>query len=126
MEATPAKPTNKAAIERMCRAAGLKPAVRRTVRDFDLLIADGLSLAPHRPWKRFGIEPTEFPRGCYVTFWWLMKGEDRLFVAGPLFFDIDHNPEYIDNEVRRRSRLNRATKDAEAFVKSLLKAKKLH
>lgn len=114
------QPTPKERIEAMCRRAGLKPAERRKVRDYDLMLADGLSLAPHRAWQRFGISPTEFPRGCYVTFWWLMKGEDRLFVAGPLFFDIAHNPEYIDGVTKRRARLNRAAKDAETFVKRLL------
>lgn len=114
------KPTGKERIEKMVRDAGLKPQARRAVCDFDLLLADGFSLPPHRHWRRFGIEPQEFPHGCYVTFWWLMKGEDRLFIAGPMFFDIAHNPEYIDPETKRRARLNRAEKDAQTFVKRLL------
>lgn len=115
----PLKLTGKAKIEKMVRDAGLTPQSRRSVRDYDLLLADGLSLPPHKHWRRFGIDPGEFPRGCYVTFWWLMKGEDRLFIAGPIFFDINHNPEYIDPETRRRARLNKATKDAQTFVKRL-------
>lgn len=121
-----AQPTTKDRIEGMCRAAGLKPADRRMVRDYDLMLADGFTLAPHAPWRRFGISPADFPRGAYVTFWWLMKGEERLFVAGPIFFDIDHNPEYIDPETKRRARLNRAAKDAETFVKRLLSTRTKH
>lgn len=114
-----AAPTNKDKIERMVRESGLVPQDRRKVRDYDLLLADGFSLPPHRVWRRFGIDEGEFPRGCYVTFWWLMKGEDRLFVAVPLFFDVGHNPEYMDSETRRRARLNRAQQEAESFVKRL-------
>lgn len=113
------QPLNKDKIEKMCRAAGLAPQSRRKVGAYDLFLADGFSLAPHRPWQRFGIEPTEFAGGCYVTFWWLMKGEERLLIAGPIFFDINHNPEYIDATTRQRARINRAVKDAETFVKRL-------
>lgn len=111
-----AQPTNKEKIEAMVRAAGLRPESRRHVRDFDLLLADGFSLPPHGAWGRFGVDPTDFPLGCYVTFWWLMKGEERLFVASPLFFELGHDPQYIDTVVKKRARLNAAEKTAREFV----------
>lgn len=116
------QPTSKDKIEAMCVAAGLKPADRRRVRDFDLLLADGFSLPPHRAFRRFGVEADEYPLGCYVTFWWLMKGEDRLFVANPLIFEALHNPE-MDRATKKAARLNRAAVEAEAFVRRLNKVK---
>jgi len=87
-----------------------------------LLISDGFSLPPHRAYWRFGVGPDEYPSGCYVTFWWLMKGEERLFVAYPLIFDVFHDPEY-DVATKKRARINTAVKKAEEFVSQLRRVK---
>lgn len=119
---TEALRTGKDKIERMCRAAGMAPADRRKVGDYDLLIADGFSLPPHRVFRRFGVEPNEFPNGCYVVIAWLMKGEERMFLGTPIVFDAFHDPAY-DKASKRRMRLNRAESDVKAMLKRM---RKLH
>lgn len=115
--------TDKEKIESMCRKAGMKPFERRQLRDYDLLISDGFSMPPHYTYQRFGVDPDDFPNGCYVTFWWLMKGEDNMFAAHPLFCDIYHDMEY-DKETKHRMRLNSAVEDAENFLKQMDEAAK--
>lgn len=108
-------PTNKDKIEAMCREAGLRPERRLSMQGFDLLLADGFSLPPHAAWGKFGVDPDEYPFGCYVTIWWVMKGEDRHYVAQPLFFDAFHDRQ-LDIESKKRARLNAAEKSAAEFL----------
>lgn len=110
--------TNKDKIEEMCRAAGMKPADRRMLKGYDLLMSDGFSLPPHKAFARFGVGPNDFPNGCYVTFWWLMRGEENMLAAHPLIFDVHHNPEY-DPPTKKQGRINSAFEDAENFIKTL-------
>jgi hypothetical protein len=107
---TDLQPITKGNIERMCLKAGTAPADRIFVGDYEILISDGFSLPPHRVFRKFGIGPDDFPKGCYCTFWWLMKG-DNLYFGKPLFFDAFHDPEY-DAATKRRARINRARDDA--------------
>ena len=113
-----AQPTNKDKIEQMCRNAGLRPEKRYALKNFDVLLADGFSLPPHIKFRRFGVTANEFPHGCYVTFWWLMKGEDRLFVANALMFDAFHNQE-LEFSMRKKARVNRALQEAAGFARKI-------
>lgn len=111
-------PTNKDKIEKMCRAAGLKPERRSKIRGLDVLIADGFSLPPHINFRKFGVAAKDFPEGCYVTFWWLMKGEDKMYVGCPLMFDANHDPQY-DQSTRKLARINSALKHAGEIVENM-------
>jgi hypothetical protein len=105
---------NKDKIEAMFRRAGLKPEERIELQDFNVFIADGFSLPPHMNVQRFGVEPLDFPKGCYVTFWWAGKDE-KLHAGRPLFFDALHENSY-DLETKKKSRLQAALKDAEGHI----------
>ena len=104
----------KNSIERMCRAAGLRPERRERIRDQEVFIADGFSLMPHNAWRRFGVDEDEFKRGMFVTLWWLSKDE-KLDVGQPLFFAVDHNPE-LDVHSKKQARINAAIKTADKFL----------
>lgn len=112
------RPTNKEKIEKMCREAGLRPEKRHALKNFDVLISDGFSVPPHIKFRRFGVAPTDFPFGCYVTFWWVMKGEDRLFVACPIMFDAFHDPQF-DQATKKLARINAALQEAAGFVRHM-------
>jgi hypothetical protein len=107
-------------VEKMTKKAGLTPVKKMAFRDFDILISDGFSLPPHRNFKKFGLGPQHFNQGCYVTMWWLMKGEEQMFAANSLFFDVFHDPEY-DKETKKQMRANSAFEDAKSFLLSLEK-----
>lgn len=102
-------------IERICRAAGMKPVTREKIDGVEIFIADGFSLMPHRHYRRFGVEPHEFPQGMYVTLWWASKGDEKLDIGQPLFFDVMRNPEYA-NGSKQRARINAALKTAREFL----------
>lgn len=112
--------TSKDQLESMCRRAGVKPALRTSIGDLDLLIAEGFSLAPHKDyWERFGLERWDYPgTGCHIVLWLLAKGEEQFFFGRPLFFDGLHNPEW-DAETKIQARRNQAIKDAESHVKRI-------
>lgn len=109
---------SKKEAEEMGRKAGLKPVSRQELKGFDLLISDGFSLPPHKSFRRFGVDADDFPSGCYVTMWWLMKGEDHMFVGHALMFDVFHDPEY-DRDSKVKMRINSAVSDANNFLKRL-------
>lgn len=111
-------PTSKDKIEKMCRAAGLKPERRSKIRGLDVLIADGFSLPPHNAFRRFGVAAKDFPRGCYVTFWWLMKGEERMFIGCPLMFEALHDPE-LGAGSKKLARINAALKHAREIAENM-------
>lgn len=106
--------------EEMTKNAGLKPVKKTVLRDFDLLISDGFSLPPHRNFRKFGLGPDHFNQGCYVTMWWLMKGDEKMFAGNSLFFDVFHDPEY-DRESKQEMRIASAYADASDFLKRLEK-----
>jgi hypothetical protein len=108
-------------IERICRAAGMKPVSRANIEGVEVFIADGFSLPPHRAYWRFNIEPMEFPKGMYVTLWWASKGDENLDTGQPLFFDVFHNPEY-GNGSKQLARVNAAMKEAKSFLDRRKKA----
>lgn len=105
---------NKERIETIFRNAGLKPEERITVQDYSVFLADGFSLPPHHKVARFGVDPNDFPRGCYVTFWWAGKDE-KLHAGRPLFFEAFHEREY-DLETKKKARLQAALKDAAGHI----------
>ena len=108
---------NKDKLEEIFRKGGVKPVSREKLDDFDIFIGDGFSLAPHAAYFKFGIEPTDFPNGMYVTWWWLGKDEE-LYTGHPLFFDMHHNPEY-SWETKKLARVNTAKLNAQEFLKTM-------
>ncbi len=101
-------------MERICRAAGMRPEKRTRHGDYEIFIADGFSLPPHKAYRRFGIEPEDFPMGMYCTLWWTGMSE-RLDTGQPLFFDAFHDNQY-DQATRKAARINRALKEAQGFL----------
>lgn len=117
-------PTNRVQIEEMCAKAGMQPIARSKAGDYDIYVSDGFSLPPHRAFNKFGVDPDEFKNGCYVTFWWLMRGEENLLVAAPAIFDVYHDMSY-DPATKKQMRANKAIEDATAIV-GALKKRKVH
>ena len=107
---------NKDKLEEIFRRGGAKPVSREKLEDFDLYIGDGFSLAPHKHYRRFGVEAEDFPQGMYVTWWWLGKDEN-LDTGQPLFFDMNHDPEY-SWESKQIARVNTAKNTAREFLKT--------
>lgn len=102
-------------MEKLFASAGVKPVARHRVRDQDVFIGEGFSLPPHAIYKRFGVEPNEFPFGMYATWWWIGKDE-KLDTGQPLFFDLNHNPEYSWDS-KKLARQNTAIREAVGFMK---------
>lgn len=106
---------NKDKLERMFRAGGLKPEERIREGDYDIFIGDGFSAPPHIGYGRFGVDPSDFPFGCYVTFYWIGKDEG-LFFGRPLFFDAFHDPN-LDIASKKQARIAAAVADARRGLK---------
>lgn len=106
---------NKETVERMCRAAGLAPERRETIRGRDVFVCDGFSAKPEVTFKRFGVTPGEFSFGAYCTIFWIAKGEDFFEVGSPMIFDAFHNPEY-DIATKKKARINTALREASGFL----------
>lgn len=110
-------------MERMCRNAAMLPVHRATFDDGrEIFIADGFSLPPHFAHRHFGVEPKDFPYGCYATMWWAAKGEDELHIGAPLYFDIAHDPS-LPRESKQRARVNAAVKHAKDHFAAMKKGK---
>ena len=109
--------SNRDQIEEMCRAAGLTPEAKRTIRGKEVCIADGFSRTPAVTFKRLGVSPGEFPHGAYVTMWWLSKQEGALLFGEPLFFDALHDLD-IELSSRKRARINSAILRAQSVIES--------
>jgi hypothetical protein len=103
---------NKHKIEDICRRGGMVPVWRDTVDGAQIFIADGWSSPPHHVHRRFGVEADEFPFGCYVTLWWVSRGEDKLDIGQPLFFDALK----VDSR-NQKARISRAIKEASLFMR---------
>jgi hypothetical protein len=102
---------NKHKIEDICRRAGMVPVKRDKIDGAEVFIADGFSTPPHVANRRF-LDPKEFPYGCYVTLWWVSKGEDKLDTGQPLFFDA------LKADSRdQHARINTAVKEATSFLR---------
>lgn len=106
---------NKDKLEEIFRKGGAKPVTREKIGDYDLYIGDGFSMSPHTIYRRFGVDAEDFPRGMYVTWWWLGKDEN-LDTGQPLFFDMNHDPDY-SWESKKQARVNAAKKTAREFLK---------
>ena len=113
--------TSKNKIERICRDAGMLPVQRGNIYGSEVFVADGPSMPPHLPFRRFGIGPEQFPGGMYVTLWWVSKGDEKLDTGRPLFFELLHDPEY-GPEGKQRARINAALLDAADYLESRRKA----
>lgn len=111
---------NKEQMEEIFRKGGVAPAARTSLGDHDVFVGDGFSLAPHRIYRKYGVEATDFPSGMYVTWWWLGKDE-KLDFGRPLFFDAFHNPE-LDGPSKRKARIAKAIEDAGADLKRMRNA----
>lgn len=105
----------KSDMERICRAAAMPPVHRETLDDGrEIFIADGFSLPPHHTHRHFGIGPKEFPYGCYATMWWAARGEDKLDIGAPLYFDVGHDFS-LPREAKQKARIRAAIKHAKAL-----------
>lgn len=109
-------------IERICRSAGMLPVKRGNIMGAEVFIADGFSSPPHFNYRRFGVDPTDFPFGMFATLWWISKGDENLDTGQPMFFDAFHNPEYAKAD-KQRARINTAMQEAKTF---LARRKKVH
>lgn len=99
----------------------MKPVARGNAGGSEIFIADGFSLPPHRRFRRFGVDATDFPRGMYATLWWASKGDEKLDVGQPMFFDAMHNRELAMSD-RQSARINAAMIAAGRFLTNLRKA----
>lgn len=113
---------SKHGIERICRQAGMKPVRRGNINGAEVFIADGFSAPPHQHYRRFGIGPEQFPGGMYVTLWWLSRGEDKLDIGQPLFFELLHDRQFSGGS-KQLARINAAMKEAKTFLE---RRKKVH
>jgi hypothetical protein len=114
---------DKAKIESICNAAQLRLERRQSIGEYELFIAAGESKPPHIRYQRFGVEPEEFPDGCFVTMSWLMKDEDQLYIAWPTFFAQNHD-RYLTDAGRHQARINRAIRDAEEHLAARKRARR--
>lgn len=114
---------NKHKIEDICRKSGMVPVSRTRINGAEVFIADGFSAHPGIMFKRFGVEPEDFPGGCYATLWWCSRREDQLDVGQPLFFQLLHNPE-LTSEGKKRARINSAIDEARKFLTLLQRRRK--
>lgn len=111
---------NKDKIETLFRSLECVPVDRETIHGREVFIGDGYSASPHVPYVRRGaLSPGEFPNGCFVTWWWVAKGEDKLDRGAPLFFDAVHDVYRISLSVRQKGRINAAKIAAEQYIKSI-------
>jgi hypothetical protein len=98
-------------IEQMCRAAGMVPVARVKIDGTEVFIADGFSAIPSISFQKFGIEPEDFPGGCFGTMWWAACREDKLDFGRPMFFDRLHNVE-LSTKSKQLARIRAAADDA--------------
>lgn len=114
---------DKAKAEEISNNAQLTLERRQRIGDYELFIAAGESQPPHFRYQRFGVEPEEFPNGCFVTMSWLMQGEDKLLIAWPTFYEKGHDP-YLSEAGKKRARINRAIRDAEEHLEARKRARR--
>lgn len=116
---------NKEKIESICRRSGMVPVSRGNIDGAEVFIADGFAAHPGITFKKFGVEPEDFPGGCYATLWWIAKSEDQLNVGQPMFFELFHDPE-LTSDGKRQARINSAMAEAKKFMKAWLKKRAMH
>lgn len=102
-------------IESICRKSGMVPVGRESIQGIEVFIADGFSAHPAITFRKFGVEPEDFPGGCYATLWWVSKGSEKLDVGQPMFFELLHNPE-LSGTGKKQARINAAKAAANEFV----------
>lgn len=109
------KVITKAAMESMCRNAGMIPVSRTNIDGAEVFIADGFSAHPAITFQKFGIGPDDFPGGCFATLWMVSCGEDRLDIAQPMFFELFHD-RHMSSEGKKYARVNSAVNEAKKFL----------
>lgn len=113
---------NRRRIEKICDDAQLRLEKRERLwasmgEQYELFIAAGESKPPHFRFQKLGLDPDDFPLGCYVTIWWMLKDETKLVLAAPAFYEKNHNPE-LTEAGKKQARINRCSKDALNFLQS--------
>lgn len=106
-------------MERIFAKGGVTPVERVHVRNYDIFLGEGFSLAPHRIYRKFGVDATDFPSGMYVTWWWIGKDE-KLDTGRPLFFDVFHDPK-LDPPSKKKARIAAAIADAKDHMQQRVK-----
>lgn len=102
----------KDSLTRVCAAAGLLPEVRTEHRGYDIFVGHGFTGKPGVTLKRFGVDHSMFPFGCFLTLWSVAKGEDCILIAAV--------EPYIDAR-EKNARLQMAIDGATAFIDKLKK-----
>jgi hypothetical protein len=109
---------NKQQIEDMCRRGGLTPADKFSLYGVDVIVADGKVQAKDvDKFRRFGAEHSDFPWGCYATFWFAMKDDKQHALGRPLFFKLDHEKD-LDERSKKDRRISAARKDADDHLRT--------
>ena len=116
------KVITKDAMESMCRTAGMVPVMRQNINGEEIFIADGFSAMPAITFQKFGIGPDDFPGGCFATLWMVSRGEDKLDIAQPLFFELFHD-RHMSSEGKKYARINSAVNEAYKFLERRRKAR---
>lgn len=106
---------NKHNTEKMCRGAGLHPTKRERFQDREIYVADGFSERPEFTFKRFGVDPGEFPNGAFCTIWFVAKSESFFELGHPLLFDKFHDP-VISPGSKQMARVNKAVQEAQESI----------
>lgn len=109
-------------IESICRAGGMRPVKRDKFDGAEIFIADGFSEWPHQNYRRLGLGPDVFIGGCYVTLWWVSKGEEDLDIGQPLFFERYHDGGYTETS-KQLARINTANETAKAYLEKRKKVR---
>ena len=108
-------------IETICRNAGMVPVARDKIDGAEVFIADGFSTPPHVKQRRW-LEKNEFPWGCFVTLWWVSKGDEKLDTGQPIFFDAFHDSN-MSLASKKIARINMAKQTALDFLRSRKRAR---
>lgn len=95
-------------METLIRALGAVPVSRDNISGYEVFFGDGFSEWPHINFVKQGaLSPGQFPKGCYVTWWFAVKGEDHLKGGAPVFFDPDHDvAKWHDESTLQQARIN--------------------
>ena len=84
-------------FETILSVAGIVPVARATIDGEDVFVADGfVSPLKQETLKRFGVEPNEYPYGCYMTISVIedkQRGWDTQYAVCDAFHDPGHSKE---------------------------------
>lgn len=101
------------------------PVSRERVHGVEVFIADGFAAHPGITFRKFGVNPADFPGGCYATLWWCSRKEDALDVGQPMFFELLHDPG-LTGAGKKQARINTAIAEATKFITAWRQKRSFH